>query len=145
MRFQDSNKVINEASMVFEINIATVISNPCLKWFHTWFRCDGKTGIECILVIFKESPWIIISMESSRRDLYIAIVVDRLTVSNSQITLFLCITFIPKTGIGLLHRVKVSLSGIKNRIRWSAPRAYCQLFLFWQKDPFLPWSVTTLS
>ena len=37
-------------------------------------------------------------MESSRRDLFIDIVVDRFIFKNSQITLFPCSAFIPTTG-----------------------------------------------
>jgi len=37
-------------------------------------------------------------MESSRRDLFIDMAVDRFSFKNNQITLFLCFTSIPKTG-----------------------------------------------
>ena len=40
-------------------------------------------------------------MESSRRDLFIDMVFDRLNFKNNQITLSPCFTFIPKTGVGL--------------------------------------------
>jgi len=40
-------------------------------------------------------------MESSRRDLFIGMVVDRFIFKNNQMTLFPCSTFIPKTRTGL--------------------------------------------
>jgi len=45
-------------------------------------------------------------MKRSRRDLSINMVIDRFILKNNQITylftkLFICFTFIPKTGIGL--------------------------------------------
>jgi len=40
-------------------------------------------------------------MESSRRDLFIGMVVDRFIFKNNQITLSPCFTFIPKNSVGL--------------------------------------------
>jgi len=40
-------------------------------------------------------------MESSRRDLFIDMIVDRFIFKNNQFTLCPCLTFIPKTGVGL--------------------------------------------
>jgi len=40
-------------------------------------------------------------MESSQRDLFIDMVIDRFTLQNNKITLSLCFTFISKTGVGL--------------------------------------------
>jgi len=40
-------------------------------------------------------------MESSRRDLFIDMVVDKSIFENNHITLFPCYTFIFKTGVGL--------------------------------------------
>jgi len=40
-------------------------------------------------------------MESSRRDLFIDMVVDRFIFKNNQITLSPCFTFTPKTRTGL--------------------------------------------
>jgi len=40
-------------------------------------------------------------MESSRRDLFIDMVVHRFIFKNNQITLSLCFEVIPKTGVGL--------------------------------------------
>jgi len=40
-------------------------------------------------------------MESSRRDHFIDMVVDRFICKSNQITLSPCSTFIPKTGVGL--------------------------------------------
>ena len=40
-------------------------------------------------------------MESSQRDLFIDMIVDRLIFKNNIITLPSCFTFIPKTGVEL--------------------------------------------
>jgi len=40
-------------------------------------------------------------MESSRRDLFIDMVIDMFIFKNNQIALFPCFTFIPKAGVGL--------------------------------------------
>jgi len=48
-------------------------------------------------------------MESSRRDLYTDMVVDRFIFKNNQIRLIPSFTFVPKTGVGL--RVGVFHSG----------------------------------
>jgi len=40
-------------------------------------------------------------MESSRRDLFIDMVVDRFIFKNNQITLSPCFAFIPRTGVRL--------------------------------------------
>jgi len=39
--------------------------------------------------------------EGSGRDLFIDMVVDWFILKNNQNTLFLCFTFIPKSGVGL--------------------------------------------
>jgi len=48
------------------------------------------------------SARIIISTESSRRDLFIYVIVERFIFKRNQITLSPCFTFIPKTGVHLL-------------------------------------------
>jgi len=40
-------------------------------------------------------------MESSRRDLFIDMIVDRFIFKNNQISLSLCYTYKPTTGVGL--------------------------------------------
>ena len=47
-----------------------------------------KHGKSAIWLCLKKVEWITISMESSQRDLFIDIVVDRLTFNHNQITLF---------------------------------------------------------
>jgi len=42
-----------------------------------------------------------ISLKRSRRELSINMVIDRFIFKNSQITVFSCFTFIPKTDMGL--------------------------------------------
>ena len=51
-----------------------------------------------------------ISMESSPRDSFIDMVVDRFIFKSNQITLSPCFTFIPKTGVGL-HETGISCVG----------------------------------
>jgi len=46
-------------------------------------------------------------MASSRRDLFIDVIVDRFILKNNLITLSSCFTFIPKTGVGL-HETGIS-------------------------------------
>jgi len=70
----------------------TVKTNP-------FFRYEDKIGKERNLVIFKDTPIIIISMESSRRDLFIDMAVDRFIFKIKQISP--CFTFTPKTGMAL--------------------------------------------
>jgi len=70
-------------------------SNPCFRYMKV---NQGKSDI-CLLL--KILLWITISMENSRRDLFIDMVVDRFISKNNQITLYRCITFISKTGVGL--------------------------------------------
>jgi len=70
----------------------TVKSNPC-------FGYEGKTGEE--LDVFLIIPLLTnISIESSRRDLFVIMVVDRFKFKkNNQIKLSPCFIFIPKTGV----------------------------------------------
>jgi len=58
-----------------------------------------KKSAMCLLL--KISWWITISMESSRRDLFIDMVVDRYIFKNTLITLVTCFIFMPKTDVGL--------------------------------------------
>jgi len=60
-----------------------------------------KQGLSLIWLFLKIPVGITISMESSRRDLFINMVVDRFIFKNNQMTLSPCFTFIPKTGMGL--------------------------------------------
>jgi len=45
--------------------------------------------------------WKILWIESSRRDLFINMIVNRFILKNGEITLCLCLTFIPLTGLVL--------------------------------------------
>jgi len=45
-------------------------------------RYEGKRGEERNLVVFKDTSWITISMESSERDLFIDMVVDRFILTH---------------------------------------------------------------
>jgi len=72
------------------------VTNPCLRY-------EGKTEEERSLVIFEGTSVITISMDSSRRDLFIDIVVDGSILKNNQITLYPFFTFRPKTGVGPLE------------------------------------------
>ena len=65
-------------------------------------------------------------MESSRRDLFISMVIDRFILKNpNQITIFPCFTFITKTGVGL---AKIAV------IFYCFPLEV--YFLQWRKTPF---------
>jgi len=57
-------------------------------------------------------------MESSRKDLFIDMVVERFILKNNQITLLPCFTFIPKTGVGLT-KTGVSFYYIRNDLCFS--------------------------
>jgi len=61
-----------------------------------------KQGMSVIWLILKIPVWITIPIESSRRDLFFDMAVDRFVLKNNQITLSPCFTLIPKTGVGLL-------------------------------------------
>jgi len=58
-------------------------------------------------------------MESSRRDLFIDMIVDRFNFKSNQITLSPCSTFTPETGLGLpktrvsFYCVSVLILGVK--------------------------------
>jgi len=67
----------------FSLNLWTYSNLECMK---VW---QEKTVIWLFLKIL---VWITISMESSQRDLFIDVVVDRFILKNNQITLSLCFT-----------------------------------------------------
>ena len=54
------------------------------------FRYEGATRVESNLVIFKVTPTKTTSMESSQRDVFSDMLVDRLIFNNNQITLSSC-------------------------------------------------------
>jgi len=57
-------------------------------------------------------------MESSRRDLSIDMVVDRFIFKNNQITLSLCFTFIPTTGVELKQRLVLTVHDSTDKTTW---------------------------
>jgi len=60
-------------------------------------------------------------MKSSRRDLFIDMVVDRFISKKDQMTLFTCFIFIPKTGVGQPKTwvsFKCACSGLTIRRCW---------------------------
>jgi len=58
--------------------------------------------------------WITISIECSRRDLFIDMVVGRFIFKSNQITLSPCVTFIPTTGVGKRVRFYCALSNMQS-------------------------------
>jgi len=62
--------------------------------FTSVLRVKVKQGKSSIWLFLK--IWLTISMESSWRDLFIDMVVDRFILKNNHITLYFCSTFIPK-------------------------------------------------
>jgi len=67
-----------------------------------------KHGKSVIWLFLKIALRTTISMESSRRDLFIGMVVDRYIFNSNQDTPSPCFTYMPKPGVGL-PKIGVSL------------------------------------
>jgi len=67
----------------------------------TTLCCRYEEREEKIVIRLFLKVLVTISMEDSWRDLSIDMVLDRFILKDNQIMLSPCITFIPKTGVGL--------------------------------------------